>query len=115
MRAKKTFATRDKDTMICISEVDGDPVGYVLAKIFTQDESADNGTGRMGLLDELYLKESARGMGLGQRMIDETIQWMKEKAVSRVKLHAYSWNDTAKNLYQRNGFKEYAASFEVFI
>lgn len=40
---------------------------------------------------------------------------MKEKGVNRVKLHAYSWNNNAKKIYERNGFKEYAVSYEKFI
>ena len=40
---------------------------------------------------------------------------MKENRISRVKLHAYSWNDNAKKLYERNGFREYAISYETFI
>ncbi|KAB3538544.1 GNAT family N-acetyltransferase [Alkaliphilus pronyensis] len=43
------------------------------------------------------------------------MSWMKGQGINRVKLHAYSWNIKARELYQRNGFKEYVVSYEAFI
>lgn len=114
-RAEKTFINRDDDSIILIAELEGRPVGYALGRIFEEDKTADNGTGRIGLFDELYVDDAARGLGLGQKLIDEIIKWMKEKKIFRIKLHAYSWNHNAKKLYERNGFKEYAVSYERFI
>ncbi|MEH7884226.1 GNAT family N-acetyltransferase [Bacillus sp. JJ1609] len=113
--ALETFNNRNEDTLILIAELEGTPVGYALGRIFEENEAADNGTGRMGLFDELFLDDAARGHGLGQRLLDETVNWMKERGINRIKLHAYSWNDHAKKLYARNGFKEYAVSYETFI
>lgn len=113
--ADETFNNRNEDTLILIAELEGTPVGYALGRIFEENEAADNGTGRMGLFDELFLDDAARGLGLGQKLLDETMKWMKERGINRVKLHAYSWNDHAKKLYARNGFKEYAVSYETFI
>jgi len=114
-KAEETFISRNEDTLILIAELEGKPVGYALGRIFEEDKSTDNGAGRIGLLDELFLDDTARGLGLGQKLIDEIIVWMKEKKINRIKLHAYSWNNNAKRLYERNGFKEYAVSYETFI
>lgn len=105
----------DSDIDIFIAELEGKPVGYALGRIFEEDEAADNGTGRMGLFDELFVDASARGHGIGQKLLDETIKWMREKEINRVKLHAYSWNENAKILYEKNNFKEYAVAYEIFI
>jgi GNAT superfamily N-acetyltransferase len=113
--AQETFTKRNEDTLILIAEIAGKPAGYSLGRIFEQTAAADNGTGRMGLFDELFLDDSARGLGLGQTLIEETMNWMREKGINRVKLHAYSWNDHAKKLYERNGFQEYAVSYEKFL
>ncbi len=114
-RANETFINRGKDIHILIVECDSKQVGYALAKIYNEDSGADNGTGRMGLFDELYLDEDARGFGIGQKLLDEVINWFKSKGISRIKLHAYSWNENAKKLYNKNGFLEYAISYEKFI
>ncbi|SKC81909.1 GNAT family N-acetyltransferase [Maledivibacter halophilus] len=114
-KAEKTFCNRNEETLILIAELENKPVGYALGRIYEQDETADNGTGLMGLFDELFVDDIARGLGLGQKLLDKTIIWMKEKGINRVKLHAYSWNSNAKKVYERNGFKEYAVSYEKFI
>lgn len=113
--AQETFNIRNENTLILIAEIDGEPAGYALGRIFEESETADNGTGRMGLFDELFVDDKARGLGLGQKLLDETIKWMKEQGINRIKLHAYSWNAHAKRIYERNGFKEYAVSYETFI
>jgi GNAT superfamily N-acetyltransferase len=114
-RAEEIFNNTSEDTLILIAELEGSPVGYALGKIFQQDETADNGTGFMGLFDELFIDNTARGYGIGQKLIDEMMKWMKDKGVNRVKLQAYSWNNNAKRIYEQNGFKEYAVSYEKFI
>jgi GNAT superfamily N-acetyltransferase len=114
-KAEETFDNRNVNTLILIAELEGNPVGYALGRIYREDETADNGTGKIGLVDELFLEDIARGFGLGQRLLDETIKWIKQNNINRVKLHAYSWNSNAKKLYEKNGFKEYAVSYERFI
>lgn len=114
-KAEETFSNRNQNTLILIAELENKPVGYALGRIFQQDETSDNGTGLMGLLDELFVDDIARGFGLGQKLIDEIMEWMKKRGVNRVKLHAYSWNKHALKIYEKNGFKEYAVSYEKFI
>lgn len=114
-KAEETFNNRDENTLILVAELDNRTVGYALGRIYEEDETADNGTGVMGLFDELYVDDLARGLGLGKRLLDETMRLFRDKGIDRVKLHAYSWNDNAKKLYEKNGFQEYAASYEIFI
>lgn len=114
-KAEETFNNRNEDTLILIAELENKPVGYALGRIFQQEETADNGTGLMGLFDELFVDNIARGLGIGQNLLDEIIMWMQKKGINRVKLHAYFWNNNAKKIYERNGFQEYAVSYEMFI
>lgn len=115
IHTEEKFNNRDENTLFLIAELEGKPVGYVLGGIFEENELSDNGTGRIGLLDELFVNDTSRGLGLGQRLLDETIKWMKTQNINRIKLHAYSWNNNAKKLYERNGFSKYAVSYERFI
>lgn len=113
--AESAFDARNNDTSILIAELDGKLVGFAAGRIYEEDATADNGAGRMGLFDKLFLDDSARGFGLGQKLLDETMAWFKQKGIHRVKLLAFSWNDHAKAIYERNGFKEYAVSYEKFL
>ena len=109
------FENRNSDILILIAELKNEPVGYVLARIYEEDKTADNGTGRIGLLDELFIDESARGLRIGQDLINQVIAWFKVKGINRIKLHAFSWNEVAKRVYEKNGFREYAVSYELYV
>ncbi len=91
------------------------PVGYVLARIYEEPPEADNGGGRMGLLDQIYVRESSRGLGVGQRLMAAAMDWFAAQTIQRVKLHSYSWNRGAQSLYEKMGFRPYAVSYETFL
>jgi len=114
-RAAERFEKAGESMRILVVEQEGILIGYALGEIFRENPASDNGTGEMGLLDELYLEEAARGKGLGQQLIDELMQWFESKEIKRVKLHAYTWNEQAAAVYEKNGFKPYAVSYEKFL
>lgn len=114
-RAENIFDNRNDECIILMAFIEDKAVGYAMAKIYEEERAADNGTGKLGLFDELYVDDSSRGFGIGKRLLDEVMNWFKEKDMKRVKLHAYSWNKKAKKLYEDNGFTEYAVSYEKFI
>ena len=114
-KARKTFDQNGDDVLILIARIDSVPAGYALGRIYDEETYADNGTGRIGLLDEIHLNSSARGQGLGEKLIRELLKWMKDQDVNRVKLHAYTWNTKAREIYKKIGFHEYAVSYEKFL
>ena len=114
-RAESRFDRVDDNIQIFVVENENIIIGYAVGEIFEESMNSDNGTGRMGLFDELYLDEVAQGHGLGQKLLDNVMEWFQEKDIKRVKLHAYSWNENAIKMYERNGFKEYAVSYEKFL
>ena len=104
-QALKTFENRDDGrTYIILAEYHQDIVGYGLAR-----------TGQIGLIDELFVSASVRGKGIGHMLLDDCMEWLKRTNIQRVKLHAYSWNDSAKWIYERKGFKAYAISYEKWL
>ena len=114
--ALKTFENRDDGrTHIILAENHQDIVGYGLARVYDEDATADNGTGQIGLIDELFVSASVRGKGIGYMLLDDCMEWLKKTNIQRVKLHAYSWNDSAKCIYERKGFKAYAISYEKWL
>ncbi len=114
-QALRFFHGSDETCQVLVALHQQRPVGYVLARIYEEAPEADNGTGTMGLLDQIYVRESARGMGVGQRLLAAAMEWFATKGISRVKLHSYAWNRGAQSLYEKMGFRPYAISYEAFI
>ena len=80
---------------------DGEIVGYVILTFIFSFEYK----GRIAFLDELYLKETARGKGIGKITID----FIKEQAtilnVKLIYLEVENHNEKAQKLYLANDFE----------
>ena len=76
-----------------------EPVGYVY---LTFCYSAEVG-GRCVFIEEIFLKEQSRGMGLGKEIMD----WMEKEypAVRRFRLEVTQVNKSAIRLYEKSGYK----------
>jgi len=109
------FQNKDENILFLVAENDQKPLGYLVARIYEEDRAADAGTGRVGLIEKLFLSEEARGDSLGQKLMDEVMGWFQSKDVRRVRVEPYAWNERAKAFYEKNGFMEYSVVFEKFI
>jgi GNAT superfamily N-acetyltransferase len=67
-------------------------------------------------LQDLFTKESARGKGIGRRLIDAVYEQARQAGSSRVYWHTHESNRTAMKLYdkmaERSGFVVYRKNFE---
>ncbi len=54
-------------------------------------------------MDCLYLKESVRGQGLGEKLVCEVAKLAKEKACVNVQWQTPDWNKRAMKFYERLG------------
>jgi diamine N-acetyltransferase len=68
---------------------------------------------RKGEIDSIYLEDDLRGRGIGRKLIEEHINWLKEKGCSKIRLAvSYGHEDTVRDFYHRMGFFERLISFE---
>jgi GNAT superfamily N-acetyltransferase len=56
------------------------------------------------LLEDLFVREQARGSGLGRRLVDATLDLARERGCRRVELDVNEANDAALALYGGAGF-----------
>ncbi len=61
--------------------------------------------GRTIHLEDLIVKESMRGTGLGSALYKEVMKYAKSKGVRRVEWVVLDWNKKAIDFYERSGAK----------
>ena len=90
----------DKPTCECIiGEHDGQPVGFAL---FFHNFSTY--LGRKGLyLEDLFVRPTARGTGMGKRLLQGLAQMAVERDCGRFEWSVLDWNVDAQAFYQRMG------------
>ncbi|CAI2797646.1 MULTISPECIES: bifunctional helix-turn-helix transcriptional regulator/GNAT family N-acetyltransferase [Pseudomonas] len=79
-----------------IAEKDGDVVGSVF--VIRHDDTTAK-------LRMLYVDASARGMGIGQRLVDECVRFARQVGYTRMLLWTVDILTDARKLYQKAGFE----------
>jgi ribosomal protein S18 acetylase RimI-like enzyme len=96
------------DTRLMVAEqtaADGSTeiVGYVYAGIepLSWKELRDEA----GFVHDLLVAPAARHTGVGQRLLDAAIDWLREQGMPRVVLWTATPNDSARRLFEGRGFR----------
>ena len=85
---------------VLIAELDGKAVGFTL---FFQRYSTWQG--RPGLyIEDIFVDESARGTGIGRKIIAAVAKIAKARGANRIDLSVLNWNP-ARDFYHRLGFE----------
>jgi ribosomal protein S18 acetylase RimI-like enzyme len=80
-----------------VAEMNGEVVGSVMIAKSRQKNVAQ--------LRVLLVEPSARGTGLGNRLVDECIRFSRRTGYRKIRLSTYSILESARHLYEKAGFK----------
>lgn len=84
-----------------IAEYGGEIVGSIF---LIQSDASDLAKIRL-----LYVEPSARGLGIGGRLVDEAIKFAKQKNYSKISLWTHKTQNSAVKIYQSRGFEMVSA------
>lgn len=87
------------DAAAFVAEIDTVPLGLLLI-----EESDDRG-GRVGVVRELYVLPDARGVGLGEHMMNLAVDWAREHGCESVDSMALPGDRATKNFFETFGLK----------
>ena len=87
----------DKICDAIVATYDDDIVGFALYYF-----SYSTWKGRCLYLEDFYVKESMRKLGIGQLLFDEVVSIAKTRKVKRMDWQVLEWNEPALKFYSKN-------------
>jgi GNAT superfamily N-acetyltransferase len=93
-------ALDDPDVMVLVGTVDDSIVGYAVARL---DPIADGGT--LVVVEDIFSEPGARGVGVGEAMLDRLVAWGTEVGAVGIDAIALPGARETKNFFESFGLK----------
>jgi GNAT superfamily N-acetyltransferase len=87
------------DGTVWVGTIDDEVVGYSAAHV----EVVGDGT-RLAVVDAIFVEEGARGVGVGEAMMDEVLRWSGQQGCVGVDAAALPGHRSTKNFFEGSGF-----------
>jgi len=82
------------------------PVAMITAK--TYNLLPIFGKGKRGTLSNLFVEEEFRKQGIGKKLIEKAIEWLKSRDAEAATAKIYTANTPSLNLYRSLGFTDFS-------
>lgn len=89
--------------VLLVAEVEARVVGYAYARM--EPRSYNELLDACGKLHDIYVEESARGMGAGEALVREVFAQLRARGAPRVVLLTAVQNESAQRLFAKVGFR----------
>ncbi|MEA2192877.1 MAG: hypothetical protein QOI73_2998 [Solirubrobacteraceae bacterium] len=99
---ERLLEDRDAEFLLAARDDDSPPEGVLQLRFrFSVWTAAPD-----AWLEDLFVREGARGAGVGHALLDLAIERAAERGAKRIELDTNEDNDVALALYRRSGFSE---------
>ncbi|NBI05599.1 GNAT family N-acetyltransferase [Senegalia massiliensis] len=88
---------KDKQVFITLAKdmIQGKYIGYVIASISKES---------IGEIDSIYIEDNYRGLKIGDTLMKNSLDWIRNNGVIRIKIGVASGNEESFKFYARYGF-----------
>lgn len=93
-----------RNCIFYVAEVGGRVVGFVSGYVVMRNPQL--AIERIGKVDNIYVDEVFRGMGIGTQLLEALFGYFKRQGTTYTELSCDFANDKALKLYKKLGFKE---------
>jgi len=93
--------------LVKVASVDQKIVGYCIAvkKLHNYEGVVMDVTWKSAYIWDLFVLKKYRNMGIGTALINDAIAYLKSIGVNKVGLSVNYWNENARKLFEKLGFK----------
>src|SRR3954469_23351288 len=89
----------DDRTRVVIGTIDDVPIGYAVVHV----EVLHDGS-RLGVIDDIFVEDEARGVGVGEAMMNDLIDWCVQRECGGMDAMALPGHRSTKNFFEESGF-----------
>ena len=89
----------EPEVRVVVATIDDVVVGYAIARL----EHLGDGT-VLGIIDDIFVEEGARQVGLGELMIGDLMAWCQERKCFGMDAMALPGHRATKNFFEDSGF-----------
>lgn len=90
---------------VFIAVIKGEIVGIIVGKTYRTLKIA--GYERRGYLSNLYVKKESRRKGVGRKLFEKAIDWLKSKGAKAITLEIHNENKDKVDFFHKFGFKDF--------
>jgi GNAT superfamily N-acetyltransferase len=89
----------DADARVVVATIDDVVLGYAVVRL----EHLGDGS-VLGVVDDIFVEEGARQIGLGEMMMDDLMPWCEERKCVGMDAMALPGHRATKNFFEESGF-----------
>src|SRR3954447_17545320 len=89
----------DDATHLVVGTIDDVPVGYASVRV----EVLNDGS-RLGVVDDIFVEEGAREVGVGEAMMGDLMAWCEGHGCAGMDAMALPGHRSTKNFFEESGF-----------
>src|SRR5437763_16260703 len=89
----------DENTRMVIGTIDDVPIGYAAVHVEVLNDDS-----RLGVVDDIFVEEGAREVGVGEAMMGDLMSWCEEQGCAGMDAMALPGHRSAKNFFEESGF-----------